>query len=266
MDLAAAAYPVAAETAPVSLCLNGHRAVISDAPEERQAALAMRAKAFRHGLDDEDAFDDGFLHGVVWSGKDTPRVAFRVRLIHDAADLGGSYTGQFYDLAPLRAHPGAYLELGRFCQAEGPTDVMALRLAWAALGVLVDRNGVGMMMGCSSFPGADPEPHLPALAALHAHHLGPDRLRPKRLSSLSVDLPRTGAVTNSLPNLLRSYLGMGGWVSDHAVRDLQLDTLHVFTGLAIDAMPEARKARLRAVARSAQVDTTNPLDLARAAP
>ncbi|WP_416882115.1 GNAT family N-acetyltransferase [Marivita sp.] len=266
MDLAAAAYPVAAETAHVSLYLNGHSAVISAAPDVRQAALAMRAKAFRYGLDDEDTFDDGFLHGIVWSGKDTPRVAFRVRLIRDAADLGDSYTGQFYDLAPLRAHPGAYLELGRFCQAEGPTDVMALRLAWAALGVLVDRNGVGMMIGCSSFPGADPERHLPALAALHAHHLGPDRLRPKRLSSLSVDLPRTGAVTSSLPNLLRSYLGMGGWVSDHAVRDLQLDTLHVFTGLAIDAMPEARKARLRAVARAAQVDTTNPLDLARAAP
>jgi L-ornithine Nalpha-acyltransferase len=32
-----------------------------------------------------------------------------------------------------------------------------------------------------------------------------------------------------LPPLLRTYLGMGGWVSDHAVVDRELDTLHVFT-------------------------------------
>jgi len=38
---------------------------------------------------------------------------------------------------------------------------------------------------------------------------------------------------------------MGGWVSDHAVVDRQLKTLHVFTGLSIDAIPEARKRLLR---------------------
>jgi hypothetical protein len=40
---------------------------------------------------------------------------------------------------------------------------------------------------------------------------------------------------------------MGGWVSDHAVIDKQMDTLHVFTGLEISAIPDARKKLLRAV-------------------
>jgi hypothetical protein len=51
-----------------------------------------------------------------------------------------------------------------------------------------------------------------------------------------------------MPPLLRSYLAMGGWVSDHAVVDTDLNTLHVFTGLEIQAIPAARARALRAVA------------------
>jgi len=52
----------------------------------------------------------------------------------------------------------------------------------------------------------------------------------------------------NMPPLLRTYLMMGGWVSDHAVIDADLGTLHVFTGLEIAAIPPARKRLLRAVA------------------
>lgn len=253
----AAALPVAADTSLVSLGLGGYRAIISAAPEARLSALALRADAFRRGQDDRDLFDADCLHGIVWAAQNRPRVAFRARLLHGSADLASCYTGQFYDLAPLRAHPGPYLELGRFCQADGASDVMALRLAWAALGVLVDRSNAGLMIGCSSLAGANPARHRPALAALRADHLGPEHLRPRRLSPLAIDLPDAEGDATSLPKLLRSYLAMGGWVSDHAVRDMQLDTLHVFTGLSINAMPDARKARLRALARAAQADPSN---------
>ncbi len=51
-----------------------------------------------------------------------------------------------------------------------------------------------------------------------------------------------------MPPLLRTYLLMGGWVSDHAVVDSHMNTLHVFTGLEINAIPPARKRLLRATA------------------
>ena len=54
-----------------------------------------------------------------------------------------------------------------------------------------------------------------------------------------------------MPPLLRSYLMMGGWVSDHAVVDRQLNTLHVFTGLEIKAIPPARARLLRSAAGQA---------------
>lgn len=51
-----------------------------------------------------------------------------------------------------------------------------------------------------------------------------------------------------IPPLLRSYLAMGGWVSDHAVIDRDLETLHVFTALEISAIPPGRARLLRALA------------------
>jgi putative hemolysin len=51
-----------------------------------------------------------------------------------------------------------------------------------------------------------------------------------------------------MPPLLRSYLAMGGWVSDHAVIDREMGTMHVFTGLEVRAIPAARKRLLRALA------------------
>jgi len=51
-----------------------------------------------------------------------------------------------------------------------------------------------------------------------------------------------------IPPLLRSYLAMGGWVSDHAVIDRQMNTLHVFTGLEIAAIPPNRARLLRTLA------------------
>jgi len=42
---------------------------------------------------------------------------------------------------------------------------------------------------------------------------------------------------------------MGGWVSDHAVVDPEMGTLHVFTGVEIRAIPATRKRLLRAVAQ-----------------
>lgn len=252
----AATHPVAAVPPSVSLQLGPYRAMIGAAPDLHANALTLRAEVFRQGRDDADRFDDACLHGCVFAGSGAVQVAFRARLLHDPAALSDSYTGQNYDLSPLRAIQGPFLELGRFCQAKGHTDTTALRLAWGALGLLVDQEGVRMMIGCSSFRHADQATHHASLAILRARHLGPAALRPGRRATDAIDLPDGPAPAVILPPLLRSYLGMGGWVGDHAVLDRDLDRLHVFTGLSIDAIPEPRKARLRALAQVAQTRGT----------
>ncbi len=111
------------------------------------------------------------------------------------------------------------------------------------------RQGRALLFGCTSFPGADPRPHLPALAYLAHRHLGPEHLRPLRRAPQAVALSGLPMPDRppALPPLLRSYLAMGGWVSDHAVLDHDLDTLHVFTALDIAAIPPARARALRSV-------------------
>lgn len=40
---------------------------------------------------------------------------------------------------------------------------------------------------------------------------------------------------------------MGGWVSDNAVVDSQMNTLHVFTGIEIGSNPAVRRRLLQAL-------------------
>ena len=127
----------------------------------------------------------------------------------------------------------------------------------------VEENEVELLFGCSSFSGTDAEDYTDAFALLKARHLAPSRWLPK------VKAPRVFRFANALtpmkfnpklaqrhmPPLLRTYLVMGGWVSDHAVVDDDLNTLHVFTGLEINAISDSRKLLLRG--RSANVNIIN---------
>lgn len=47
-----------------------------------------------------------------------------------------------------------------------------------------------------------------------------------------------------LPPLLRGWLALGAEVSDHAVIDRDLGTMHVFTALPVAAIPPGRAAML----------------------
>ena len=108
------------------------------------------------------------------------------------------------------------------------------------------------------FRGCVPATYLPAFALLRARHLGPDSLLPDVKAyevfafgaALPNQVPDQVAGLRAMPPLLRSYLAMGGWVSDHAVIDRDLNTLHVLVVLEIDAIPSARAAALRALAHT----------------
>lgn len=217
----------------------------------RGQALRLRAEAFRAGAPDEDAFDPLCRH-VLISDEDGPAAAFRLLALPDGVAAGQGYSAQFYDLAPLAGWRGPILELGRFCTRAELRDPDVLRLGWAAITRLAEAAGAGLLIGCSSFPGADWQRHRAGLAYLAARALGPEPARPRPKAPERVEYARLLAgeagAPSGLPPLLRSYLAMGGWVSDHAVIDRDLDTCHVFTALEIAAIPPARARSLRALA------------------
>jgi putative hemolysin len=235
--------------------------------DDLDRAQALRHRAFiaarpgaapRAGGRDADAFDAACRHVLVEEAATGRLVCcFRLLPLARGAEIGRSYSAQFYELAPLADYAGRMVEMGRFCiDPDHAADPDILRLAWGAVARLVDAEGVGMLFGCSSFQGTEAERYRDAFALLKERHLAPARWLPRpkaprvfpfarRLRAARPD-PRRAFLT--LPPLLRSYLALGGWVSDHAVVDTDLDTLHVFTALEVAAIPPARARSLRAAA------------------
>ncbi|MCU0905297.1 MAG: GNAT family N-acetyltransferase [Tabrizicola sp.] len=217
--------------------------------------MAFRSAAFpRRSGEEEDAQDPLSAHVIV-EGPEGMLAYFRVMLFGWGAGLAQGYAARFYDVGPLSGYARPIAEMGRFCVAPGGVHPDVLRLAWGAMTKAVDAGKAGLLVGCSSFRGAAWEAHRAGLALLAAEFVGPTEHLPGRKAAEVVDYPAlVGPVGDrraslaGMPPLLRTYLGMGGWVSDHAVVDRELDTLHVFTCVEVDRVPAARAASLRAVA------------------
>ncbi|MEM7296555.1 MAG: GNAT family N-acyltransferase [Pseudomonadota bacterium] len=236
-----------------------YRARLATSRADGDAVLALRSKRFRgrQSCSDRDAYDALCDQGIVENTESGQVIcAFRLLSIDEPSNIVGSYSGQFYDLTRLSRFGAGAVELGRFCCAPSGLDPDVLRLAWAAITRYVDDRSAGLLFGCSSFVGADPAAHRGALGFLGQNHRAPDAWRPIPKASEAVALPAVPSpaakgqgVLAQIPPLLRTYLAMGGWVSDHAVQDRDLDTLHVFTGVEIAAIPPRRAEALRALAR-----------------
>lgn len=240
-----------------ALCRGKYRARRAETPGDLRAAQELRHRAFRGGEGiDSDAFDAVCTHILVEEiARGQLVCCYRLLPLQDGGQIGRSYAAQYYELSALEAYDAPMVEMGRFCVAEDVSDPDVLRIAWGALTAFVDAEGVQMLFGCSSFPGTSGEAYEDAFAILKERHLAPSRWLPRvkapivfRFAErLRRDPDRKRAMLG-MPPLLKTYLAMGGWVSDHAVVDNDLDTLHVFTGLEISAIPATRKRLLRAVA------------------
>jgi L-ornithine Nalpha-acyltransferase len=217
--------------------------------------MAFRAAAFPKATGVEEDEQDALSAHVMVEGAAGMLAYFRVMLFGWGAGLAQGYAARFYDVGPLSGYARPIAEMGRFCVAPGGVHPDVLRLAWGAMTKLVDEGQAGLLVGCSSFRGAGWEAHRAGLALLAAEFVGPKEHLPGRKAVEVVNFPALvgplgdrRASLASLPPLLRTYLAMGGWVSDHAVVDRELDTLHVFTCVEVDRVPRARAASLRAVA------------------
>lgn len=221
-----------------------------------EAAQRLRSVCFGTDAPDGDDLDARCLHFLVHTFPAGQLVCcFRLLLLTGPEAAQQSYSGRFYDLSMLKTYSGWIAELGRFCVHPDARDPDVLRVAWGALAAFVDEHGVRMLIGCSSFQGTDADPYRDSFAVLHARYLAPAPWRPGVVAPEVVGFAELLAGTDAdptrglarMPSLLRSYLVMGGRVSDHAVVDRQMNTLHVFTGLEVAAIPPARKRLLRAV-------------------
>ncbi|MEZ5779463.1 MAG: GNAT family N-acyltransferase [Paracoccaceae bacterium] len=241
-----------------------YRARLACSAADVRVAQALRWLAFRgqrvepgdSGLD-ADEHDRVCQHVLVEDIRSgAPVCTFRLLPIAGQDGLRRSYSARYYDLSALEGFRGPMLEMGRFCLHPARHDPDILRIAWGMLTRHVDQGRIEMLFGCTSFAGTDEGVYLDAFALLKERYTAPERWAPKGKATqrfrFAHALPNRRADRRlamlEMPPLLRTYLAMGGWVSDHAVVDRDLQTLHVFTALEIGRIPPARARSLRMVA------------------
>lgn len=238
-----------------------YRARLAETAADLRAAQALRYLVFverggarpRTGGLDADTFDDRCQHVLIEKVAGGALVGCFRLLATSGAEITDSYAAQHYDLTRLTGFAGPMLEIGRFCIRPDVHDADVLRVAWGAITRHIDANAVGFLFGCASFAGIDPSRYGAAFDLLAARHSAPAKLAPG-IGAMQVcpfgiaHAVDAAAAMAQMPPLLRTYLAMGGWVSDHAVIDPEMNTLHVFTGVEIAAIPPARARSLRMIA------------------
>jgi L-ornithine Nalpha-acyltransferase len=242
----------------------GAKLTVQLARTANQVAACMALRKARFGVG-QDSFDSGAILVMITRACGTVECCYRLTVFPQPQQIAASYSAQFYDLSNLQKLTRPVVELGRFCMSQtgdqtrdqtgGQTGDAAdiLRLAFAMMARVVDDHGAHVLFGCASFAGAEVALHEPALAVLRQHGAPEDmkilRKSPKTIDFDNISTPATTQGLRQVPPLLRSYLALGGWVSDLAVQDFELDTLHVFTAVEIDKIPATRAMALRQLAQ-----------------
>ena len=217
-----------------------YRIEFGQSEANRLKAQKFRQKVFRAsqvGLD-EDKFDSISEHCLIFDKKSNNKLVlvFRIRTFSSMEDILYSYPAQYYDLTKLSALSLRPMEIGRLCVDQHTSDPFLLLVAFKYIRSIVSSRQIDFIFGCTSFAGADNPQHLAALNSLEKNQIASSNFPIKRKSSKVLDIKKSfigGQESKNanyyLPPLLRFYLSLGGRVSDHAVIDKDLDTLHVFT-------------------------------------
>lgn len=239
---------------------------LAETPEDVRAAQRLRHQVFiaqRNTSRAEDAgeealdvdmFDAACDHILIEDRKTGELVCcYRLLPLQSGAEIGRSYSAQFYELSNLSDIEGPIVEMGRFCIRADHRNADVLRVAWVAMTQYVTERNFELLFGCSSFEGNDAQVYADAFALLREKHLAPKRWLPRPKAKyifsfaklLKLKRPDPRKAMQMMPPLLRGYLSLGGWVSDHAVIDRDLNTLHVFTGVEVKRVPTRIADRLR---------------------
>jgi putative hemolysin len=187
---------------------------------------------------DFDPFDEVCEHLLVIDhnrGEGPQSVVATYRLLRrENAGRYGYYSAAEYDISKLVAFPGEILELGRSCVDSAYRNRPTMQLMWRGISAYVFEHAIGIMFGCASLPGTDPDALAVPLSYLYHYHLAPEARRPRAIPERYVDmniLPRDAIDVKrslaDLPPLIKGYLRLGGYVGDGAVIDHQFNTTDV---------------------------------------
>jgi putative hemolysin len=201
-----------------------------------------------------DEFDTAYDHLIMVDPTCDPDSldhvvgAYRLLRSDRAEALGRYYCDAEYDLSKLRASGRKLLELGRSCVHPAHRGGAAMLLLWNALADYVLEHDIEILFGVASFHGTDAQALKMPLSWLHHHHLAPEALRARALEAHfqpmdlvpAADLDRRAAMAE-MPNLIKAYLRLGGFVGEGAFIDAPFNTTDVLLLMDTKLMSEKHR-------------------------
>lgn len=234
---------------------------IASRREDIDAAQALRYRVFYEEMGapavdeiartrrDYDAFDDVCDHLLVV--EHLSNVAYQVvgtyRLLRrePMKTIGRFYSESEFDISAIRDYPGEILELGRSCVDPAFRNRAVMQLLWRGIGAYVSKFNLGLLFGCASFHGINPDQHAQALSYLYHYHLAPAELRPRALPERYVEMNRmpkeaidVKEAFNTLPALIKGYLRLNGCIGAGAVIDAEYNTTDVSIVVKLDTLTD----------------------------
>lgn len=163
---------------------------------------------------DTDRFDEHCEHVLVID-QDTGEVVATTRILHGrvAAQIGGFYSEEEFDLSRLKANSGTFAELGRTCVHPAYRSGSALSQMWAAVSQYLVRERIDYLIGCASISMLDGGGKAWRIAQqLQADHLAPEsfQVTPRRALPHLANTPVSAPV--KIPPLIRTYMRLGAEV------------------------------------------------------
>lgn len=220
--------------------------------EELQAAQRLRYAIFAGEMGaklhnripglDHDRFDPYCQHLIVRDA--LGQIVGCTRMLSAAATrrTGGFYSQTEFDLTPVLALPGRFMEIGRTCIHPDYRQGATISTLWSGLAAVIAEQQVDYLIGCASIPlGADGGVARALYAELAQRHLVPEALRVRP----HLPLPRYDGVARSdfsIPPLLKAYLRLGAQMGGEPCLDPDFRVADVFILLSTQRI-ERRYAR-----------------------
>ncbi len=232
---------------------------LAQTTEEIEAALKLRFAVFNlelgQGLDsslltgqDRDEFDATCDHLIV-TDRSTGEVvgAYRLRTIEMAESAYGFYSAGEFDLSSLPHEVlDQSVELGRACIAQSHRNRQVLFLLWKAVAQYVITRQKRFLFGCCSLTSQEPWEGRQVSNQLskggHLHH--DFFIPPKQGYECVYPEPVVESLPEvKIPQLFRTYLGLGAKVCSPPAIDRLFKTIDFFVLLDVHQM-DAKSRRL----------------------
>lgn len=241
----------AASTLPVT----GSRALdvrLARSREDIQAAQRLRYTIFAGEMGarlhnripglDHDRLDRYCQHLIVRNPLGQVVGCTRILTAEAARRAGSFYSQTEFDLAPVLALPGRFMEIGRTCVHADYRNGATISALWSGLAAFIAEQKIDYLIGCASIPlGEDGSEARALYAELARRCLVPESLRVKP----HLPLPRYDGIARNrfvVPPLLKAYLRLGAQIGGEPCLDPDFNVADVFILLSTQQI-ERRYAR-----------------------